>query len=430
MDPILSHPSHRSHLVHLFFGPPIALLVCLYFPGPAAADDWPRFRGPNGQGLAPAVVVPDKWTEQDYRWQVELPGLGHSSPVISGKTLVVTSAEPEQRQLHVLAFDAETGKPLWRTTLESPLLRMHARNSNATSTPAVDGQRVYVTGMGPKGYFAAALDLGEGRQVWRKELGPFTAQHGFGPSPILCRDLLILPNDQDETSFLLAMDAANGQERWRAPRRSGRASYSAPCVFQPADRKPELILTSSDNGMTGIDAESGRLNWSLDVFPERTVGSPVVAGEWILASCGQGNGGHSLVAVRPPKTPADRAEIAYTLNQSVPYVPTPVVRDNLLFLIHDMGMASCHELATGKRLWNKRLGGNFSGSPVLVGDRLFAITNDGDAVVLAAEREFKEPARTPLGQTSRATPAVALGHLYLRTQSKLFCLGGSAVASK
>jgi len=397
---------------------------------PAAGADWPRFRGPNGEGHAPTVEIPDQWTDKDYRWQVDLPGLGHSSPVISGTTLVLTSAEPEQHKLHVLAFDAETGKRRWQATFESPLLRMHARNSGATSTPAIDRERVYVTGIGPQGYFVAALTLTDGRQVWRKELGPFVAQHGFGPSPILYGSLLIVPNDQDEESFLLALDSASGQERWRAPRRSGRASYSAPCVFSPAGRKPELILTSSDNGITGIDAKTGKLNWTLDVFPERTVGSPVVAGDLILANCGKGNGGHSLVAVRPPQTPDETPELVYTLNQSVPYVPTPVVRDGLVFLIHDMGMASCHELATGKRLWNKRLGGNFSGSPVLVGDRLFAITNDGDVVVMAAEREFKEPARTSLGQTSRATPAVALGHIYLRTQSKLFCLGGTSVASK
>lgn len=394
------------------------------FCAQANAVEWPRFRGPNGEGHAPAVEVPDKWTDQAYRWKVDLPGIGHSSPVISGKLLVVTSAEPNKSKLYVLAYDAESGQRKWQAELESPPLRMHARNSNATSTPAIDAEQVYVTGIGPKGYFVVALSLADGHEVWRKEVGPFAAQHGFGPSPILCRDSLILPNDQDGESFLLALDAATGKERWRTPRRSGRASYSAPCVLELPGRKTELIATSSENGMTGIDLETGLPDWSLDVFPERTVGSPVVAGDLILANCGQGNGGHSLVAVRPPQAPNGKAEVVYTLTQSVPYVTTPVVRNELLFLIHDMGMASCHELATGKRLWNKRLGGNFSGSPVLVRDRLFMMTNDGEVVVLAAQREFKEPTRTPLGQTSRATPAVALGHIYLRTQSKLFCLGG------
>ncbi|MCE9554816.1 MAG: PQQ-binding-like beta-propeller repeat protein [Planctomycetes bacterium] len=410
----------------LWFNTFLWAVVCLLLCDSANAAEWPRFRGPNGEGHAPAVEVPDKWTEQDYRWKADLPGIGHSSPVISGKLLVVTSAEADKSKLYVLAYDAQSGQRKWQTELESPPLRMHARNSGATSTPAIDAAQVYVTGIGPKGYFVVALSLADGHEAWRKELGPFAAQHGFGPSPILHRDTLIVPNDQDGESFVLALDSATGKERWRAARRSGRASYSAPCVYEPAGRKPELILTSPDNGMTGLDMETGNLNWSLDVFPERTVGSPVVAGDLILANCGKGNGGHSLVAVRPPLTPDGKAELVYTLTNSVPYVPTPVVRDNLLFLIHDMGLASCHELATGKRLWNKRLGGNFSGSPVLVGDRLFAMTNDGEVVVLAAERQFKEPTRTPLGQTSRATPAVALGHIYLRTQSKLFCLGGAA----
>ena len=400
------------------------------FCAQTGAAEWPRFRGPNGDGHAPAIDVADPWTEQDYRWKADLPGVGNSSPVISGKLLVVTSGESNQNKLYVLAFDAENGHRKWQTELDSPPLRMHVRNSIATSTPAVDADRVYVTGMGAQGYFMAALSLADGREAWRKELGPFAAQHGFGPSPMLYRNTLIVPNDQDGESFVLALDAATGKERWRAPRRGGRASYSTPCVHEPPGRKAELILTSSENGMAGIDLETGKPNWSLDVFPERTVGSPVVAGDLVLATCGQGNGGHLLVAVAPPQVAGGKANVVYTLTQSVPYVPTPVVRDNLLFLIHDMGMASCHDLATGKRLWNKRLGGNFSGSPVLAGDRLFAITSDGEVVVLAAQRQFKEPTRTSLGQTSRATPAVALGHIYLRTQSKLFCLGGSAVASK
>jgi outer membrane protein assembly factor BamB len=143
----------------------------------------------------------------------------------------------------------------------------------------------------------------------------------------------------------------------------------------------------------------------------------------IVASCGQGNGGRALVVVQPPTADAP-AKVLYTLTESVPYVTTPVVKDGLMFFIHDMGTASCYELASGNRLWNKRLGGNFSGSPILLGDRLLAATNDGQVVMLPAAREFKEPVRNALQQTCRATPAVAQGHVYLRTQSKLFCLGG------
>ena len=397
----------------------IAALFCAQ----SSAAEWPRFRGPNGEGHAAAVQLPDRWTDKHKLWTAELPGVGHSSPVISGERIVVTSADPKKELLYVLSLNAQTGAKQWQIELASPPFPGHVRNSGATSTPAIDAERVYVTGIGPQGYFVAGLSLADGKVLWRNELGPFAAQHGFGASPMLIDNLLIVPNDQDGESFLLALDAASGKQQWRTPRRSGRASYSTPCVYEPAGQKPQLILTSADNGMTGIDPQTGQVNWSLDVFPERTVGSPVVAGNLILANCGKGNGGHSLVAVRPPHAPDGQAEVVYTLTQSVPYVTTPIVKDDLMFLINDMGIASCHELATGKRLWMKRIGGNYSGSPILVGDRLIMATNDGDFYVLSATREYKDPVRNPSGQTCRATPAVAFGNLYLRTESKLVCLG-------
>ncbi|MCE9547312.1 MAG: PQQ-like beta-propeller repeat protein [Planctomycetia bacterium] len=393
------------------------------------AADWSRFRGPNGCGQAADAGLPSKWTERDYAWQAPLDGAGNSSPIVSGSRVIITSADAKTATLKVFCLNLQTGARQWQVELAGAPYPMHLRNSFATSTPAADDRNAYVTWASPQHYQVAALDLKDGHTAWKVDLGPFSAQHGFGASPIVYRDRLIVPNDQDGESFIVALNTADGTQAWKTPRRSGRASYSTPCVFESAGRPAELIFTSSDNGMSGLDPQTGRQNWSLDLFPERTVGSPVAAGGLIFANCGQGGGGKFVVAVRPGATPDQPAKLEYEIKKGAPYVTTPIAHGDLLFLWHDRGTVSCHELATGKLVWGpNRVGGNYSGSPVLVGDRLYAISESGEVMVIAAGREYKLLGQTALGQGSRATPAVADGRMLLRTESKLFCLGGPAPA--
>jgi outer membrane protein assembly factor BamB len=390
----------------------------------AQGSEWTRFRGPNGQGQSDATSIPIKWSEDDYRWKTPLPGSGHSSPVVWGNRVVVTTADPENGDRMVLCLDSSTGDIQWQKKFAASTHSMHARNSFASSTPAIDAERVYVTWATPDEYIVLALDR-QGEVVWRENLGPFRSKHGFGASPIVLDDLVILANDQKDGGSLVALDAKTGQQRWKTNRAAGRAAFATPCVYQGEDGRRQLVFFSDADGMTAVDPVTGDVLWQVkEAFPDRCVGSPAVVDGLILGTCGSGGNGKHLVAVRPPRDASGEAETVYTITRMIPYVPTPIVYGDLVFLWHDRGVVSCIDARTGAAKWQERVGGSFFGSPVRVGDRIYCISNDGEVVVIAAAPQYEMLARNPLGEPSQATPAVADGHMYLRTAKSLICIGG------
>lgn len=390
----------------------------------APAQEWTRFRGPNGTGLSSATTIPVDWTEADYNWRVELPGVGHSSPVIWDDKLFLTSANEDSAERIALCLSTKDGRILWERRFPSQVHKKHLRNSFASSTPAVDANHVYLCWTTPDDHVVMALDHAGG-DVWKVDLGPFVSQHSGGISPVVYQDMLIMGNDQDGTSFLTALDCRDGSTRWRTERRSAVVAYSTPCVFEEPGRAPELIFNSEAHGISGIDPLTGQTNWEVEVFDKRSVSSPVIAAGLIFGSCGSGGGGNYVVAVKPGnKTTKQKAELAYKITEMAPYVPTLLAKGSLLFMWGDRGVVSCVEAATGAKLWQERVGGNFSGSPVCVGNHLYCIAEDGTVVVLAAGPKFELLAKNPLGEDSRSTPAVADGRMYLRTHSHLISLGG------
>jgi len=387
---------------------------------------WARFRGPNGSGQSDFANIPLKWTIKDYRWRVELPGVGHSSPVVCGDRVVVTSADEKDATLIVLCLQASDGRRLWRHDLSARVYAKSSLNTYASSTPALDTEHAYVASTTPEQYTVVSLDLKDGRRVWRRELGPYDSEHGFGASPIVWEDLLIVPNDQDGPSSVFALDRATGVTRWRVERRVEKAAFATPCIFHRDGEKPQLILSSWANGVTSLDPRTGKRNWELPVFQCRVVGSPMVAAGMVFAAAGGGGIGRQMVAIRPGDPgQATEAKVVYRIETAIPYVPTPVAKGNLVFLWQDHGIVSCLDAPTGKVHWRERVGGDYFSSPVRVGDRIYCPSRTGEMLVLAASERYQLLARFPLGERTHSTPALANGRMYLRTVSHLMVIEGN-----
>ena len=404
----------------------------------ANAADWPRFRGPNGEGRGEATGVPVPWTTNDYRWTVTLPGVGHASPVVVGSRLFVACGENSSAKRIVVCLDAATGRTLWQREFASQPFAQNGDNSYASATPAADSNGVVVTWTTPDAVTLVALD-NDGHDCWRRELGKFVGIHGSGTSPIIVDDLVIYDNDQEDPaslpprvyakpgapktagkSFVLALDRRTGATRWQHDLRSNQAAYITPCVRRTSAGRAELILADTAHGLTALDVASGQLQWELPgVFTERCVASPVLAGDLVIATEGRGNAGIRCVVARPGTAP----QVAYVLVKPVPLVPTPLVVGDRLFLCSDQGALVCVRAATGEMLWHEQVSGNFYSSPVCVDGRLFCVTKLGDVLVCAAADTYQLLARVPLGEKCFATPAIANGLIYFRTYSRLIALG-------
>ena len=417
---------------------PIILLIVVSLPAARAESQWPRFRGPNGAGVSDAATIPVKWTDKDYNWTIKLPGEGYSSPVVWGPKIFLTSTDKKTAKRIIQCLSTDDGRTLWRKDYPSTAHKMHRDNSYAAATPAVDAERVYFTWTTPKEVMLLALDH-DGKEVWRRDLGPYVGLHGSGVSPIVVGDMVVLANDQEDLkwyswldksakgeSFLIAVDCKTGKTRWKAPRRSTLSAYGTPCARQSDDGGLELIFTSTSHGVTAVDAATGKVNWEVPkVFLDRCAGSPVSAGGLVIASYGRGNFGSLLVAVRPgSKKTGVRAKVVWSMKKKVPLVPTSLAIGGRLFCWADDGTVTCLDVATGKQIWQERLGGSFYGSPVCVNGRLYCISKKGVVFVIAAAGKFELLGKADLGEMSYSTPAVAGGVMYLRTNTKLFSLGG------
>jgi len=397
----------------------------------ATSQEWTRFRGPNGTGISDDVSIPTSWTDADYLWKAKLPGQGHSSPVIWGDKVFLTSATENPPQRIAMCVSAVDGKILWERRFDYTVHKKHNLNSFASPTAAVDKDHVYFSWSIPEELTLLALKH-DGTDAWKLDLGPFVSQHSAGNSPIVVGDMVVLVNEQDDAakvkgdgggesgvSFLHAVSCKDGSTVWRTPRKSATVTYSTPMVRELPGGGTELLVNSQAHGLGGIDPKTGKVNWEISLLDKRSVSSPVMAAGLVFGTCGSGGGGNYIVAVKPGPKP----EMVYKVTDQATYVPTLLGKGNLLFVWSDKGIVSCLNAATGEKIWRERIGGNVYGSPVCIGDRLYCSTADGTIIVLSATEKFEKLAEIPLGETCHSTPAVADHKLYLRTESQLFCLG-------
>ena len=401
-----------------------------------SAQEWTRFRGPNGTGISETKTVPTKISERDVRWKIELPGSGHSSPVFWGNKLFITSTGDKAGGISVICLNAMDGAQIWRQEFPLAPFSRHKFNSFAASTPAVDAERVYLLWNEPEHFYLTALDH-QGKKVWQRDLGPFVSQHGCGISPILFEGKVIVGNEQDDAkmvpggkktgeSFILAVDAKTGKTAWQTPRKSAVVAYSTPVIYQPHGQKASIIFNSQGHGIYAVNPDDGKVLWEYDqAFTMRSVSSPLVAGDILLGSCGSGGGGNYVTAVKAPTPGSGPPRLAWELKKSAPYVPTGIIKDNRAWLWSDSGIVSGLDPANGEVKFQERVGGNFFGSPVWIDGRLFCVSTSGELVVAKAGEPFEVLHRFPLNDTCHSTPAVANGRLYIRTEKYLFSLGGA-----
>jgi len=423
------------HFSRTFFS---CLLLVGFCATAADAQEWTRFRGPDGTGIGRAKGIPAGIDESSYTWKVKLPGRGHSSPVLWGNKIFLTCESPggtgsaprrgsagsagkANRQL--VCLSGTDGKVLWTWRDEFTTYRKNGLNSFASSTPAVDAERAYLTWASGGKYFAVAIDHA-GKKVWQRELGDFYAKHGAGSSPIVIDGTVLVGKDHaGEASRLFGLDAKTGSTRWKIDRKSGPSSYIVPAIYRPAGAGAQAIFISCAEGVTSVNPADGKVNWRVKCnFTLKSVASPVVAGGLIFVSAGRGGGGRESAVVRPPGG-ARRASIAYKLDKDVPYVPTPIAVGDYLFVLNDKGVLTCVEPGTGRKLWKEKFTGTHYPSPVCTGGRIYIINNKGEISTVQAASTYKLVATGKLPEGTHATPAVANGCMYIRTFNHLICVG-------
>lgn len=406
----------------------VALALCPAVVATEPGSRWSRFRGPNGAGVQPNCHVPLPWSDDDVAWELKLPGKGNGSPVVFDNQVFVMSAEPDSAARYLLAIDLKSGTEIWRKTYASTPHRLHRQSSYASCTPCVDGNAVYFTWAAPENVVLKALSH-QGEERWSRDLGSYLSQHGFGASPVVYDDKVILfdsqqaeqlpPNAAPGVSRVLAFDAATGNPVWETPRTTTRVCYGSPSRFKTDQGIDALLFSNTGDGLFALELDSGKPLWNTRVFGKRCVSSPQVIGDLAIGTEGSGGGGNILVAV---DIRSDQ-KVKFRINRAAPYVPTPVSKDGLLFLWDDKGIVTCVRLPNGEVVWSKRVGGNVSASPVIAGDKLIGVAEDGTVTLLSASPEFKKLGSIKLGDITRATPLLAENYVLLRTNSKLICVG-------
>ena len=407
----------------------LALGVAVLSAWQAGAAPWPRFRGPNGTGIAIDKHVPIHWDRDGILWQTAIPGTGNSSPVVWNDHLFIQSASADGSQRLLLCLGAADGRVRWSRAVAATPAHTHPKNTLASSTPATDGTRVYAAVWDGRQVAVYAYDF-DGNLAWKTGLGPFRSQHGAGASPIVYQNRVYLADDQDGASVLYALDARSGHIAWQAPRRPFRACYSTPFVLEQPGAAGQLIVVSTA-GITSYDPERGHENWDwrwpFARMPLRTVASPVYGDGLIIANSGDGGGERDTVAVEiGGKGDAARPHLVWQKRQTFPYVPSMLLAGAYLYFVNDHGVAGCCEARTGKLIWTERLGGNVFASPILIDGRVYTVNDRGAVFVFAAEPTFKLLARNQLGEPVQATPAVADNRLYIRGGEHLFCIARPA----
>lgn len=390
-------------------------------PEGEAARWWPRWRGPSGQGIVTGTGYPEKWSgTENVDWKVEVPGRGNSSPIVWRDRIFVTTGEDGGKRA-VLCFDRGNGKLLWRT--EAPAgaqaEKLYWKNTYASSTPTTDGKRLYCY-FGNAGLLALDLD---GKVLWHRSLGTITLYHGSGGSPLLYRDRLVLFQDQKTDSFVTAINTTNGEILWKTPREEN-VGWGTPIAIR-AGNHDEIVISSQDR-VTAYNPDSGKLLWWARGTMFETIPTPVVGDGFVF--CASGRAGPTLAIKPGGEGDVTTTNVEWQTPRGSPFIPSPLYYGGRLYTVNDMAaIASCFHAASGKTLWQGRLGvaknEGFTVSPVGVDGKVFFANDDGEVFVLKAGDKFELLHTNSFGERVLASPALVEGRWYWRTERHLMAIG-------
>ena len=331
-----------------------AVFLVLSFVNYSFGKEWTQFRGPGTSGHSSDKAIPSTITKNEIKWTFDLPGTGHSSPVIWDQTVFLTlSSKDSPGTRYVMALSLVDGSIKWQNKQEHQVYRQHRFNDFSSSTPCCDEKRVYVTWTSPKGVEAIALNH-QGKELWKIKLGNFYAKHGSSASPVLAGNTLVVGSHGEEgKSYIVGLNPENGVERWRINRESNdKGAYSTPVFRTADDGTQELIFSSTAHGITAIDPSSGKIRWEHDAgFSQRCVGGPIISGDTIFVSAGSGSGGKESAVVR---VKSKKPTVAWEAGlKGLPYVPTGISHNGMIFLLNDGGVMTCRSANDGKIHWQE-----------------------------------------------------------------------------
>ena len=418
---------------------PTFLAILLFLVSAVSAEDWPGWRGPRGDGSS-RDNPPLSWdgtTGKNIRWRVPIPGEGHASPIVSGDRVYVVTCLPETLDRVLICLDRNDGSTIWsKAVIKAPLESKHRLNSHASSTPATDGEHIFVTFLHPEDRLIEAPNVGnkrkitpgtmvtacydrDGREVWKVTPGDFVSAHGFCSCPVLFEDLVILNGDHDGDSYVLALDKKTGKTVWTTPRKHKTRSYVTPLIRE-IDGKPQMVFSGSKR-IVSLDPRTGKTNWLIEGPTEQFVASMVYDGKKFYMAAGFPT--YHVMGIDPTgRGDVTKSHVAWHSTKATCYVPSPVVVDRFLYVADDRGTANCFDTETGERIWKERLGKHYSSSLLSTNKHVFFVADEGVTTIIEAGEQFKVVAKNPLGEYTFASPALSDGQLFIRGEKHLFCI--------
>lgn len=406
----------------------LAIGILGFVVASASAGDWAEFRGPTGQGHATASKLPTEWSSsKNVAWKTGIAGLGWSSPIVVGDRIYLTTAVPtgdgdkKDQSLRTICLNAATGKSVWDKEIflqdGKTAKPIHSKNSHASPTPISDGKHLFVH-FGAQGTACLTLD---GAVVWQNREFQYEMRHGNGGSPILVDDLLVFSCDGLDKMFVVALDKSTGKVRWQTAREhknGNKFSFGTPLLIEVKGEKQ--IVAPGTFHVAAYRPKDGSEIWRVDYgLGYSVIPRPVFGHGLIFLSSGYDT--PVLMAIKPDgQGNVTETHVAWKTNKSAPHTPSPLLVGDQLYVVSDGGIATCFNAVSGEQVWQKRIGGNFSASPLFADGKIYLQSEQGDGIVLQPGSEYVELAKNELEPRTFASYAVADGALLIRTETQLY----------